>query len=224
MARPAITRRQREILDFLHEYVERAGMSPTLDEIANHFGVNRVTIFGHVAELERKGVLRRAARGVSRGLQIVDDPGRPSARAEAGGPDVEESAGAAARAGTSPRPLRVLGTIAAGAPIAEIEDEEIFDLDEMLPDGSDVFVLRVRGESMIEDAICDGDLVLVESRNTARNGEVVVAGLPDGEATLKRYYHEGDRIRLQPANATMEPIYTDSISIRGVVLGVIRRL
>lgn len=197
-----LTRRQRDILEFFKDYVERQGISPTLEEIAEHFGVNRVTVFGHVAEMERKGVLKRRARGVSRGLEIVDQ-------------ESNEPNGAPS--------LPVLGKIAAGAPIETIEEPEQLDLGALIPEGRDVYALEVTGTSMIEDAIADGDIVLIERRETARNGETVVAVLPDGEATLKRFYREKGRIRLQPANSTMKPIYTDDVEIRGVVCGVVRR-
>ncbi|MEE2939008.1 MAG: transcriptional repressor LexA [Planctomycetota bacterium] len=197
-----LTRRQRDILEFFKDYVAEQGISPTLEEIAEHFGVNRVTVFGHVAEMERKGVLKRRARGVSRGLEIVDQ-------------ESDEPSGAPS--------LPVLGKIAAGAPIETIEEPEQLDLGALIPDGRDVYALEVTGTSMIEDAIADGDIVLIERRETARNGETVVAVLPDGEATLKRFYRENGRIRLQPANSTMEPIYTDDVEIRGVVCGVVRR-
>lgn len=197
-----LTRRQRDILEFLREYVEEHSISPTLEEIAGHFNVNKVTVFGHIAEMERKGVIRRRARGVSRSLEIVeqDEP------AEANAPS-----------------LAILGKIAAGSPIETIEEPEQLDFSDFVPEGRDVYALEVTGTSMIEDAIADGDIVLIERRTTARNGETVVAVLPDGEATLKRFYKEKGRIRLQPANSTMEPIYTDEVEIRGVVIGVVRK-
>ena len=197
--RPPLTRRQRDILQFFGDYTAAQGISPTLEEVARHFGVNKVTIFGHVTELERKGCLKRSAPGVSRGLQIV-----PEDRPAAG--------------------LPVLGTIAAGAPIGVLETPEILTLEELVPPGSDVYVLRVRGNSMIEDSIRDGDMVLVERRSNPSPGETVVAVLPGETATLKRFYPEPDgRIRLQPANAALEPIMTDQVEVRGVVIGVIRR-
>lgn len=200
MSAPPLTRRQNQILDFFRAYTEEQGISPTLEEIAANFGVNKVTIFGHVAELERKGVMRRAAPGVSRGLQIVDRDSEPSSTT-----------------------LQILGEIAAGSPIEAIENPESLDLADLVPEGREVYALRVSGQSMIEDAITDGDIVLVERRETARNGETVVAILNDGEATLKRYYKEAGRVRLQPANASMKPIYPDEITIRGVVIGVVRK-
>jgi repressor LexA len=201
---PALTRRQRQIVDFLERYGQEHGMSPTLEEIAQEFGVNKVTIFGHVGELERKGVIRRAAPGVSRGLQLV------VADAPATGTE-----------------LSILGRIAAGAPIETIEAPETLDLKDLLPADRDVYALRVTGDSMIEDAICEGDIVIVERRPTASNGETVVAVLPDGNATLKRFYQSDEGIRLQPANSTMEPILVppgNDLELRGVVIGVVRQL
>jgi len=200
---PPLTRRQRDILRFFEEYTAAQGISPTLEEIARHFGLNKVTIFGHVAELERKGCLRRSAPGVSRGLQIVREDA-PEERTAPG--------------------LPILGTIAAGAPIDALETPEVLAFEELVPPGSDVYVLRVRGDSMIEDSIRDGDLVLVERRSDPSQGETVVAVLPGETATLKRFYREPDgRIRLQPANATLQPLVVDEVEIRGVVIGVIRR-
>jgi repressor LexA len=204
MSTPPLTRRQRQILDFFREYSEDQGISPTLEEVAQHFGVNKVTIFGHVSELERKGVLSRAKKGVSRGLQIVEPSDGPGA--ERASPTVQ-----------------ILGRIAAGAPIEALEDPEEMELADLLPRDREVFALRVQGESMIEDGIHDGDLVLVESRSDAADGEVVVAILPDEEATLKRLYREELGFRLEPANAAMEPIHTPEVEVRGVVIGVVRR-
>lgn len=199
MSHPPLTRRQRDILEYFQAYITAQGISPTLEEIAQHFGLNKVTIFGHVAELERKGVLKRSAKGRSRGLQIVSDEESPSG-------------------------LPVLGTIAAGVPIAALEQPEVLAFEELAPPGKDVYVLRVQGQSMIEDSIRDGDLVIVERRSDPRNGETVVAVLEDEEATLKRFYREpSGGIRLQPANSAMEPIYADEVEVRGVVIGVVRR-
>ena len=218
MARIPLTRRQRDILGFFEEYVEAEGIAPTLEEIAQHFGLNKVTIFGHVAELERKGVITRAKKGISRGLQLTEPAAPESGSA---------FAGATASARPEPVGLAVLGTIAAGAPIATLENPEVLAFEELAPPGKDVYVLRVQGDSMIDDAICDGDLVVVERRNDPRNGETVVAvlqGETTEEATLKRYYRESDgRIRLQPANATLQPLIVDEIEVRGVVIGIIRR-
>jgi repressor LexA len=194
-----LTRRQRDILDFFEAYARKHGISPTLEEIATSLGVNKVTIFGHVAELERKGFLSRAARGVSRGLKLRARVPRSGAR------------------------VQILGRIAAGRPIEAVEDPEELDLQDLLPPGRECYALHVRGDSMIDDGIRNGDIVLVERRTEARNGETVVAVLPDEEATLKRYYRERGRIRLQPANSALDPIYAKEVEVRGVVVGVIRR-
>ena len=203
MPLPPLTKRQRQIVDFFQEYLRRHSISPTLEEIAQAMGVNKVTVFGHVAELERKGVLKKTAPGISRSLKLS-----PAVRAEQR---------------STHRPLKILGTIAAGGPIEAIEDPADLDLAGIVPRDRDVYALRVRGDSMIEDSICDGDIVLVESRNHARDGEIVVAVLPDEQTTLKRIYREGDRYRLQPANSKMAPIYASEVAVRGVVLGVVRR-
>jgi repressor LexA len=199
---PPLTKRQLQILEFYRSYTRTHGLSPTLEEVARHFGVNKVTIFGHVSELERKGVLTKSAAKKSRARQIA--------------PGAEESA---------VRDLRIpiLGRIAAGSPIEAVEDPEELELAELIPRDREVFALRVRGQSMIEDGIHDGDLVIVESRNHASDGEMVVAILPGEEATLKRLHREGDLFRLQPANSTMQPILTRELEIRGVVIGVVRK-
>ena len=225
MAKAPLTRRQHQIVEFLRGYIQANGISPTLEEIAAEFGVNKVTIFGHVKELERKRVLHRPVPGASRGLQLVENE---TSNAELGaGHAVAGMADSGLPTSNSPfassLTLPILGRIAAGAPIEAIEDVETLDFADLVPDGSEVYALRVQGESMIEDAIADGDIVLVERRETARNGETVVAVLPDGDATLKRFYREEGRIRLQPANSTMDPIYANSVEIRGVVIGVVRR-
>ncbi|MDA8620763.1 transcriptional repressor LexA [Planctomycetota bacterium] len=196
-----LTRRQQDILQFLRTYVEEHGISPTLEEIAAQFGVNKVTIFGHVAEMERKGVIRRRAKGVSRSLELVEE-------------EDEQSSGVS---------LPVLGKIAAGSPIETIEEPEQLDFADLVPEGKEVYALEVQGESMIDDAIANGDIVLIERRQSARDGETVVAVLPDGDATLKRFYREGKQFRLQPANSTMSPIIVDEVEIRGVVIGVVRK-
>ena len=197
---PPLTKRQSDILTFIREYRSKAGFSPTLEEIAAEFGVNKVTIFGHVGELERKGAITRGERHSSRSIQPAEEAPRDSGD------------------------IQILGRIAAGAPIETIEDPEALSLQDLVPPGREVYALRVKGDSMIEDAICDGDLVLVERRQEARNGETVVAVLPGEEATLKRFYLEEDGVRLQPANSTMEPIRVPAVEIRGVVVSVIRQI
>jgi repressor LexA len=205
MTRVPLTRRQRDILEFVRTYVDSNDISPTLEEIARHYGVSRVTIHGHIKELEKKGVLERSARGISRGILL---PGNDSNSQEE----------------TSEPTLPILGSIAAGNPIEVLETSESFQFSDMLPPGADLFMLKVQGNSMIEDSICNGDMVIIEKTDTARNGQVVVAVLEGNETTLKRYYKEDGRIRLQPANSAMEPIFVKHLEINGVVVGVVRKV
>jgi repressor LexA len=175
-----------------------------MQELADQLGTSKVTIFEHVGALEKKGVLTRD-KHKARSLEIT-----------AGDllPDEDRHT-----------KLPLLGHIAAGSPIEAIEDREELDMEQLFHSKNGVYVLRVRGESMIEDHLCDGDYVVIERRESARNGEQVVALLTDsGEATLKRYYKEGSRIRLQPANSAMEPRFVDAARcrIQGVVIGVLR--
>jgi repressor LexA len=201
----ALTRRQREIYDFICEFVDRNGYSPSLEEIGAHFGLASVaTVHKHVHHLVEKGFLRKSWNR-SRSVEPV--------------PQDEQASGAATTA-----PL--LGSVAAGSPIEVMNEsaERVGVPEEMLGRKGETFVLRVRGNSMIEDQICDGDLVVVESRNEARNGETVVALVSGNEATLKRYYREGPRVRLVPANSSMEPIEVPAadVMIQGVVRGLMR--
>lgn len=215
-----LTRRQRAILEFFRGYREENGISPTLEEIAQHFHVSKVTVFGHVAELERKGVIKRYAKGISRGLQLVE----PQASAGVSAPTAGEGRSLGPVGSPAVEGLAILGTIAAGAPIETLEEPELLPFADLAPPSKDLFVLRVRGNSMIEDAICDGDLVIVERRNDARDGQTVVAVLPGEEATLKRFYREPDgRLRLQPANAALQPTFVSEVELRGVVIGIVRR-
>jgi repressor LexA len=205
MTRVPLTRRQRDIPEFVRTYVDSNDISPTLEEIARHYDVSRVTIHGHIKELEKKGVLERSARGISRGILL---PGNDSNSQEE----------------TSEPTLPILGSIAAGNPIEVLETSESFQFSDMLPPGADLFMLKVQGNSMIEDSICNGDMVIIEKTDTARNGQVVVAVLEGNETTLKRYYKEDGRIRLQPANSAMEPIFVKHLEINGVVVGVVRKV
>jgi len=193
-----------DILKLVRDYRARHGYSPTMQEIGDHFGLSKVTVFEHVGALEKKGLLRREARHRARSLQISDSVVFP-----------EED-----------RPTRIplVGRIAAGVPLEAIQNEEALDLEEMFSTPRETFCLRVVGDSMIDDRICDGDYVVCERRDNARDGETVVALLSGEEATLKRFYREKDRIRLQPANPEFEPIFVKDVQIQGVVVGVIRKL
>jgi repressor LexA len=197
-----VTPRQLEILTQIRDHQRSHGYSPTMQELADLFDISKVTVFEHVDALVKKGLLRRSAHR-ARSLEVTPAAQFPDDR---------------------PTLLPLMGRIAAGMPIEAIENADALDLEEIFAAGGETFVLRVTGESMIDDQICDGDYVVVERRATARNGETVVALLPDGEATLKQFYREKKRIRLQPANDAFEPIFVDRVDIQGVVIGVVRRL
>jgi repressor LexA len=190
------------ILQLIRDGSRRNGYSPTLQELADELGVSKVTIFEHVEELEKRGLLRRSAHK-ARSLEVTSRAAFP-----------DESA----------TKIPLVGFIAAGAPIEAIEDRETLDLETLFDSRKGTYVLQVRGNSMIEDQICDGDFVIIEKRETARNGETVVALVDDGEATLKRFYKEKNRIRLQPANSSYKPIYVKNCTIQGIVIGVLRNL
>ena len=198
-----LTPRQLDVLVAIRNYRHLHGYSPTMQELADQLGTSKVTIFEHVGALEKKRVLRRD-KHKARSLELVSDERLP---------DENRST-----------KLPMLGNIAAGSPIEAIENREELDLETMFSARNGVYVLRVRGESMIEDHLCDGDYVVIERREQARNGEQVVALLDTGEATLKRFYKEGGKVRLQPANRTMEPriVDADRCKIQGVVIGVLR--
>lgn len=197
-----LTKRQKEILDFIRTFIEREGYSPSMEEIAGHFGFASMNaVFKHLAALEARGYLRRDANR-ARSIEL---------------PKEGDSVG---------RSLPLLGFVAAGKPIEAIEVPETLSVpEEFLPPRKECYVLRVQGDSMIEDHIEDGDFVVVESRQEASDGEMVVA-LVDGESvTLKRLYREGARVRLQPANPEMPPIVLEGskVRIQGVVVAVLRR-
>ncbi len=197
------TPKQLEIMRFIREYRMEHETSPTLEEIGQSLGVHRVTVHQHVAALVKKGAIRKLPQR-SRSIEILDRDYLPQPT------------------------VKLLGRIAAGRPIEAVEEPEPFTFEELLPfePGDDVYMLRVVGDSMVEDHITDGDLVLVERGANPRDGDIVVA-VVDGEATLKRLHHEpGGVIRLQPANHTLEPIYVrppETLEVRGIVRGVLRR-
>src|SRR5580658_4581616 len=199
-----LTPRQLDVVVAIRNYRHLHGYAPTMQELADQLGTSKVTIFEHVGALERKRVLTRD-KHKARSMEIIADEKLP---------DENRST-----------KLPLLGNIAAGSPIEAVENREEIDLEQMFHSRSGVYVLRVRGESMIDDHLCDGDYVVIERRETARNGEQVVALLDTGEATLKRFYREGGgKIRLQPANRAMEPriVNADQCRIQGVVIGVLR--
>lgn len=200
-----LTEKQIRVLRYFRDFRRERGIAPTLDEAASALGVSKITIHEHLKQLSRKGAIYRD-RAKARAVAILHDP------------DAEE-----VEAANLPT-LPLVGRIAAGRPIEALEEREDISLAEIVPTGESIYLLRVRGKSMIEDHIDDGDLVVVERRETANDGDIVVAILEGEEATLKRFYRERNGlIRLQPANSSMEPIYTSQVQVRGVVRGVVRR-
>jgi repressor LexA len=196
-----LTGRQQEIWTFLVDYVDRHGYPPTVREIGEAVGLaSPSTVHAHLANLERAGLLRR-------------DPTKPRA--------LELMGREAAAEATLPK-LPLLGQIAAGAPL--LADENVEDAIAVPETLRGDFLLRVKGESMIDAGILDGDIVVVQRAQDARNGEIVVALVGDEDATVKRFFRERGRIRLQPENETMEPIYPDQVAVLGVVRAVLRRL
>lgn len=190
-----MTPKQLEVLKYVEDYSARNGYSPTLQEVADHLRITKVTVLSHLRQLEKARHVRRSHYR-RRSIEVL----------------------------TPTRRLQVTGKIAAGRPLEAIAHPGDLDVLGMLKEGKEHFALEVRGDSMIEDHIKDGDYVIVERRPTAHNGETVVALLENGEATLKRFYRENGHIRLQPANAAMAPILLDRVEIQGVVVGIFRRL
>jgi len=197
-------KRQKELVDYLNQYIQKFGYAPTLTDIAEAMGLSSLaTVHEHLAALEKKGVIRKF-EGQVRGIELVDAYSNSALEA------IE---------------LPVVGKIAAGKPIEAIQDmdQTILVSPNMISSSKRNFVLKVVGNSMIEDGRNSGDYVVIEQRETASNGEIVVA-LIDGEfATLKRYYNEKGKIKLVPANSEMQPIFPDNCIVQGVVKGLIRK-
>lgn len=199
-----LTRRQKEILDYLQSYIRDHGFAPSFEEIARRFRFSSLaTVHEHLTNLQRKGYIKRSYNQ-SRSIELAPPPG--SARATE---------------------LPLLGQVAAGEPIEAVPgDETIAIPDDLIPRRGVCYVLRVRGNSMIDQHIQDGDYVIVHSRNTARNGETVIALIQGSSATVKRHFREpGGWIRLEPANQSMPPIRVpeSDVVIQGVVVGVLRK-
>jgi repressor LexA len=198
-----LTRRQKEILDFLTRHIERKGYAPTIEEIGDHFGLSSLaTVHKHLTNLQGKGLIKRAWNR-SRALELV--PTEVAVRA------VE---------------LPLLGRVAAGTPIEAVESTETIYVPEDMLGRGETYVLQVKGDSMIDEQIRDGDYVIVENRKIARDGEMVIALLEGENVTLKKLYREGDgRVRLQPANSRMKPILLQAgdLRVQGVVIGVLRK-
>ena len=200
-----VTERQRDILQFIREFQAERGVAPTHREICDHFGFSSYgTVYKHLSLLEKKGLIRRDWNQ-KRGVELVEKE-----------PPVEAPPGV--------RELPLFGVIAAGRPLEVDVSDETITVPERLTSRGENYVLKVRGDSMIDDGIMDGDYVIIARRQDATNGEMVVANVA-GEVTLKRLYREGARVRLQPANSAMAPIYAHArdVSVQGVVVGLMRR-
>jgi repressor LexA len=199
-----LTPRQAEILQYITEYSQRRGYAPTLQEIGKRFGLSSVaTVHKHISHLVEKGYLRRERRNAARDLEVVGHGGGPRGMAR----------------------IPLLGTVAAGLPIEALEDQEDLNLPEEWLGKGRTFALRVRGDSMIDEQIRDGDTVVVEARETARNGETIIALVDGDSVTVKQYFREGAQVRLQPANPTVPVlrIPEERVRVQGVVIGVLRR-
>ena len=212
-----LTERQRDILDFLQTFQKERGVAPTHREICDHFGFSSYgTVYKHLSLLEKKGLIRRDWNQ-KRGVEVVDQE-------KVSGETRGASASSSSSSSSAVRELPLFGTIAAGRPLDVDVSDETITVPEHLTTRGENYVLKVRGDSMVEDGIMDGDLVIISRRERAENGEMVVANV-NGEVTLKRLYREGERVRLQPANSMMSPIYAAArdVSVQGVVVGLMRR-
>ena len=197
-----LTKRQREIFEYLERFIQQHGYAPSLEEIGRQFNLSSLaTVHKHLTNLQEKGFIRRAWNR-SRSVEVVPTKS-PSHATE----------------------LPLLGYVAAGSPIEAIAGNETIAVPDALVGRRDSYVLRVKGDSMIDEQIKDGDWVIVEDRRTADNGEMVIALVGGQYVTLKKFYKEAGRIRLQPANPTMQPIMVDpdQVQVQGVVVGVMRR-
>ncbi len=194
-----LTPRQLEVYEFIREKIRSRGYGPTVREIGTQFGIASPNgVMCHLKALEKKGLISREAN-MSRAIQLSTE------------------------SVSAPTGLPLRGQIAAGMLHEAVETNEFVDFGELFA-GDDLFVLLVKGDSMIEDQIADGDYVVIRRQETASRGDVVVALTDENEATLKRWYPEGNRIRLQPANSSMEPIYVTNAKVLGVVIGVVRKV
>ena len=193
-----LTKRQERIYNFIKDRILNRGYGPTVREIGNQFGIRSPNgVMCHLKALEKKGLITRE-QNMSRAIQLTES----------------------IRRGKTSLPMA--GQIAAGAPVLAVETSDRIEFADLFED-SELFCLRVRGDSMIDDHITDGDYAVIRRQSTARDGEIVAALVDGDDATLKRFYRENGRFRLEPANSTMKPIYSDNVEILGVLMSVIRR-
>jgi repressor LexA len=204
----AITRRQRQVYDYIHNFVQTHGYSPSFEEIGEGLGLSSLaTVHKHISNLEKKGLLKRDYNR-SRSIDVLPPRGRMKQN----------------MAVNTAVALPLLGRIAAGQPIEALQNPETISLADFTR-SREVYVLQVRGDSMQDEHILDGDYVLVENTKIARNGDIVVALVEGSDTTLKRFYAEGDQVRLQPSNVNMKPIMVaaSAVQIQGRVIGVLRK-
>lgn len=217
--------RQKQVLSLIVELTEEHGYPPTLAELAKAMGLrNRMTVHQHVVALKKKGLVVWEP-GLNRSLRVINDEATSTVATTPSTTtnfpieeDFEDD--------REPKGIPLAGTIAAGRPLDAIQSDEYLEVDSQYRDNG-CFALKIKGDSMIEDGIYDGDYVIVKPQPSPRNGEIVVATLDDGTATLKRFFKENGRFRLQPANSEMQPIYVDSanqLEIQGVVVALFRKM
>ena len=196
-----LTQKQQAVYRFIRRYLEAGGVSPSYDEIRQHFGFQSFqSVQKHLRQLERKGYIRIPGKNQKRSIMLVEHGG-------------------------STRVLRMAGYVAAGSPIEAIEQQDSTDVPEEMLGSGEYFALKVRGNSRVEEGIFDGDTIVVRKQTTAENGQTVVALVHGEEATVKKYYRRKDTIELRPANASMSPIFVKEgeLTLQGVVVGLLRR-
>lgn len=208
-----LTPKQLQVLRHIAAFQGNQRYSPTIADLASQLRLSRSTVFEHLGELQRKSLLTTSP-GKARSLKLTLQGRRLLKNTQAGEPQRDEPAGDG---------IPLLGRIAAGLPVEAVENRDDLSLRSCFGTGDELFALRVSGDSMIDENIRPGDYVICRRAETARNGELVVALINEGEATLKRFYKEADRARLQPANANYQPIYSENCRIEAVVVGLVRK-
>ena len=194
------TEKQLRIMEFIQQFRDERGISPTLEEIASNFGVTKITVYEHINQLERKGALKRE-KFRARSIELITSVEERKARYS----------------------MPLMGNFREGLPIEATEEREDLNISEMLPYGRNFFALRVCGDELKQDHLTDGDLIIAEKRESVDDGEVVVAVLNGGKACIKKLYREDGQIRLQSPNGNLESMMVPHADVRGVVVGVLRR-
>ena len=194
------TEKQLRIMEFIQQFRDERGISPTLEEIASNFGVTKITVYEHINQLERKGALKRE-KFRARSIELITSVEERKARYS----------------------MPLMGNFREGLPIEATEEREDLNISEMLPYGRNFFALRVCGNDLKQDHLTDGDLIIAEKRESVHNGDVVVAVLNGGKACLKKFFREEGQIRLQSPNGSLESEMVPHADIRGVVVGILRR-